>query len=34
MIKKNINEIQKITDINIKKIETILETKKIDILKV
>ena len=33
-LKKNINEIQKITDNNIKKIETILETKKIDILKV
>ena len=33
-LKRKINEIQKITDINIEKIEKILETKKIDILKV
>ena len=33
-LKRKINEIQKITDINIDKIEKILETKKIDILKV
>ena len=33
-LKKNINEIQKITDNNIDKIDKILETKKIDILKV
>ena len=32
--KRQINEIQKITDINIDKIDKILETKKIDILKV
>ena len=33
-IKRKINEIQKITDNNIEKIDKILETKKIDILKV
>ena len=33
-LKRKINEIQKITDLNIDKIEKILETKKIDILKV
>ncbi len=33
-LKKTINEIQKITDNNIEKIEKILEAKKIDILKV
>ena len=33
-LKRKINEIQKITDINIDKVEKILETKKIDILKV
>tara|TARA_B100000900_G_C20582264_1_gene718010 strand:+ start:1775 stop:2317 length:543 start_codon:yes stop_codon:yes gene_type:complete len=33
-LKRRINEIQKTTDINIDKIEKILETKKIDILKV
>ena len=33
-LKRNINEIQKITDRNIEKIDKILETKKIDILKV
>ena len=33
-LKRKINEIQKITDNNIVKIEKILETKKIDILKV
>ena len=33
-LKKKINEIQKITDKNIEHIEKILETKKIDILKV
>ena len=33
-LKKFLNDIQKITDDNIKKIENILENKKIDILKV
>ena len=33
-LKRKINEIQKITDNNIEKIDKILETKKIDILKV
>ena len=33
-LKRNINEIQKITDNHIDKIDKILETKKIDILKV
>ena len=33
-LKRTINEIQKFTDINIEKIEKILEAKKIDILKV
>ena len=33
-LKRKINEIQKITDTNIEKIDKILETKKIDILKV
>ena len=31
---RSLNEIQKITDSNIEKIEKILETKKMDILKV
>ena len=33
-LKRKINEIQKITDSNIDKIDKILEAKKIDILKV
>ena len=33
-LKRKINEIQKITDTNIDKIDKILETKKVDILKV
>jgi ribosome recycling factor len=33
-LKRKINEIQKITDNNIDKIDKILEAKKIDILKV
>ena len=33
-LKRQINDIQKVTDINIEKIDKILDTKKIDILKV
>ena len=33
-LKRKLNEIQKFTDINIEKIDKLLETKKIDILKV
>ena len=33
-LKKEINEIQKVTDKNVDKIDKILETKKNDILKV
>ena len=33
-LKKFINDVQKITDLNIEKIDKILETKKLDILKV